>query len=159
MSSVTYTYYILLATLGAKAFGCDVTQNLDCSSWGFQYDTCPIPNAGVFSDVWVISKYSNSACTKGDSFGVTQSSVWVNKGCRAKFGVCSCNNYKVVDCDSWNFQYAECAVPGANPATYVTVALKRSNSGCTKDQSYGIVGNSIWVSNGCRAKFHVCHKV
>ena len=47
-----------------------------------------MPGAGAITRLNVARKYSKSACNYGSSFGKGQSSIWVDKGCRARFNVC-----------------------------------------------------------------------
>ena len=61
---------------------------IDCSSWGYKFATCPVPGADVITRMNVARKYSKSACNYGTSYGKGQGTIWVNKGCRAKFNVC-----------------------------------------------------------------------
>jgi len=103
----------------------------------------------------VIRQHSRSACTLNRSYGYANGQIWVNNGCRATFEVCSCANLKEVDCDSSSFRFQSCSVPGI--VTYVQLKEKRSSSACTKDLTYGISQASIWVDNGCRGRFYVCH--
>ena len=109
----------------------------------------------VFITLQVIRQHSRSTCTLNRSFGYENGQIWVNSGCRATFEVCSCANLKEVDCDSWDFRFQSCPVPGF--VTYVQLKEKRSRSDCILDQSYGSSQASIWVDNGCRGRFYVCH--
>jgi hypothetical protein len=56
-------------------------------------------------------------------------------------------------CESYNYQFNQCFVRG-----YIRDAqllVQRSSSPCIYGSSWGVNGNSIWVSNGCRAQFEV----
>ncbi|MBT3234572.1 MAG: DUF3011 domain-containing protein [Bdellovibrionales bacterium] len=58
-----------------------------CSSWGYRYYTCGTGTSSI-SSIAVQAKYSGSACTSGSSFGkLNNSTMWVNRGCRAKFRI------------------------------------------------------------------------
>merc|ERR1712035_54913 len=61
------------------------TATQDCSSWGFAYAECDIDDS--FTDIEVATKYSNSACVEGESFGIRDGKIWVDKGCRARFQI------------------------------------------------------------------------
>lgn len=58
-----------------------------------------------------------------------------------------------VNCDSRGYQYSECYAGG-----YIRragVSRQNSRSSCDYGSSWGIVGDRIWVNNGCRATFWV----
>jgi len=60
---------------------------LGCSSHGYAYAECPVSGAKTIHSVSVKTRHSGSACTLGQSFGITGTKIWVNHGCRADFNV------------------------------------------------------------------------
>jgi hypothetical protein len=148
---------------------------VDCDSFRYQYKKCDLSSmiSGEILSVEVVDKRSNSSCDQDVSFGIVDSdSIYVDKGCRAIFKVTFGTNIVTkefeldkkkkstyIDCDSWNYQYAECGVltdPNYE-ITKISVKKKRSHSSCTKNSSYGILEDklSIYVDHGCRAEFKV----
>lgn len=75
----------------------------------------------------------------------------------------------LVNCSSWNDEYAECIVPEAGTIIYATVNHKYSYAECfsfehsTPPANYpptGIYGyeyDTLWVNYGCQAQFNVCY--
>ncbi len=59
-----------------------------------------------------------------------------------------------VQCSSNNYAYAECGVNGDIVNAYVVV--QQSKAACNYN-SFGYRGNTLWVSNGCRAVFAVTY--
>ena len=104
----------------------------------------------------VIRQDSTSACTFGSSFGFSGTFMWVHHGCRALFNVRMCRNVKTLDCDSWNYAYAVCRVPGATYVNHVMLTSVRSSAPCTQHHTFGIADATVWVASGCRASFTVC---
>ena len=75
---------------GGGVFGEDTTTDNVYSStrqfesWGYQYKSYETGIASITS-MRVVDQQSASACTLGYSYGFSGSTVWVDKGCRAKF--------------------------------------------------------------------------
>ncbi|XP_052260254.1 uncharacterized protein LOC127864551 [Dreissena polymorpha] len=65
--------------------------------------------------------------------------------------------YVTIDCDSLNFVYQVCNVPGAKSINNVRLKEQRSKSECKLNSSFGFDGNHIWVNKGCRGRFNVCY--
>ncbi|KAH3715636.1 hypothetical protein DPMN_058348 [Dreissena polymorpha] len=65
--------------------------------------------------------------------------------------------YVTIDCDSWNFEYQVCNVPGAKSINNVRLTEQRSKSECKLNSSFGFDGDHIWVNKGCRGRFNVCY--
>jgi hypothetical protein len=58
-----------------------------------------------------------------------------------------------VECSSWSYRYAECFANGYIRNAWVY--RQNSRSSCSYGYSWGIIGNRLWVDNGCRATFRV----
>ncbi|KAL5022772.1 hypothetical protein ScPMuIL_001927 [Solemya velum] len=65
---------------------------------------------------------------------------------------------RAMSCNSIGKNYRSCQVEGAGQIESVDVLEDQSPilSSCKHLVSFGIDGTSIWVTNGCRAKFEVC---
>ncbi|MDZ4661018.1 MAG: DUF3011 domain-containing protein [Pseudomonadota bacterium] len=62
-------------------------------------------------------------------------------------------NHYDVTCESYNYNYYECALPG-----YVLdawIIREYSHNACIPNHAWGISGNVVWVSRGCQATFRV----
>jgi len=61
----------------------------------------------------------------------------------------------IVSCESINYRYQECRVPGG-PVTLVR-QLSRPPGDCIRGQSWGFNSrnSTLWVRDGCRAEFRV----
>lgn len=60
-----------------------------------------------------------------------------------------------VECASDDYNRRECYVGTDRPIDYVEVYSQYSRAACTRGTTWGFDGHSIWVSNGCRARFVV----
>ena len=60
-----------------------VAREVICSSINSQYRECSVPFRGT---AVITQQISQSACIEGQSWGNKAGAVWVNRGCRARFG-------------------------------------------------------------------------
>ena len=58
---------------------------LKCSSIGSQYTTCAA--GGLVHAVTVKQQLSSSTCKMDETFGFSDTDVWVDGGCRARFNI------------------------------------------------------------------------
>ena len=70
------------------SFISDKCSSLDCSSSHYRFASCALPGAEIITRITVARKYSKSPCNYGHSYGPGSGSIWVNRGCRARFNVC-----------------------------------------------------------------------
>ena len=154
-----------IAPAAAQQYGGQVT----CESFNYQYKRCPVTTNGYVT----LSRQIAGRCIEGQTWGYDRNSIWVDNGCRARFayggnynpgypgggggyypppngGGGWGNNYAgTINCDSRNYQYNRC-----NVYTNGRVDLLDTNGGtCRQGYSWGYDRNSIWVNNGCRARF------
>jgi hypothetical protein len=61
----------------------------------------------------------------------------------------------MLSCRSFNYAYERCEVRGQVASAHLT--RLESSQPCYEGQSWGIDGNAIWVSDGCRAQFRVSY--
>lgn len=134
-------------------------QFVRCESWQFQPARCNMDTRGGVQIQRVIA----GNCRQNQTWGWDRNAVWVNGGCRADFasagggGNNNGNNNnnggggQLIECSSWQFQPARCPVRVQN-----RVQLERVNGGeCIQGRTWGWDRNSIWVNDGCRARFRV----
>ncbi|GAB3062296.1 hypothetical protein GCM10027214_29610 [Stenotrophomonas tumulicola] len=110
----------------------------------------------------LVRQISGSPCVEGRSWGARNGTVWVNSGCRAEFAEGrgqgggnwggGNNNYSVT-CSSNDKRRNTCAWNARQGRPVVIQQL--SGSACREGQSWGYSNGSLWVSNGCRARFGV----
>jgi DNA-binding transcriptional regulator/RsmH inhibitor MraZ len=110
--------------------------------------------------VRIIRQLSDSACVEGRSWGTYRNFVWVDNGCRAVFASEDDNSrgYRnqtgrgptQVTCESKGNRRAECTM---DTRGRVRIIRQLSGSQCVEGRNWGVTGNSVWVSGGCRAVF------
>ncbi|MBD8696961.1 DUF3011 domain-containing protein [Stenotrophomonas sp. CFBP 13718] len=121
-------------------------------------------NAG-WRNARLVRQISGTACVEGRTWGVRDGAVWVNGGCRAEFaeargqgnggnwggGWNSGNANYSVTCSSNDKRRSTCAWEARRGQPVLLQQL--SGSACREGQSWGYSNGSLWVSNGCRARF------
>ena len=55
--------------------------------------------------------------------------------------------------ESWSYQYSEQFLEG--PVVSMTLVKQESKAACTLGESFGFVGNRVWVDKGARGVFKV----
>jgi hypothetical protein len=126
-----------------------------CESRNYRRAYCPSPTP--LEQVVVTQVVSGSACLQGATWGFDRNGVWVDGGCRAYFRLITEGSPQQtvinITCSSWNSQYAQCDT-GLRVLS-VNLAVKHSNAACIQGVTWGVQGDSLWVSAGCRATFSV----
>lgn len=61
--------------------------------------------------------------------------------------------YQTVRCESGDYRFQTCFVPGQVVSAYVLRQL--SSSRCVQGQTFGFDARGLWVDRGCRAEFYV----
>ena len=135
-----------------------IQREVICSSENSQYRECPAPFRGT---AVITQQISASACIEGQSWGNKPGAVWVNKGCRARFGIVANtgnnngNNYPtdnhIVVCQSNRNRYRQCNTNFRGRA--VLVKRLNNSAACIAGRSWGQREGMVWVSRGCRAQF------
>lgn len=143
---------------------------LECKSDNFRRSVC---SAGApIQRIRLIELKSNTACIEGENFGFSGNSIWVDKGCAAKFEVTLRGQSRSIDsdrrgdtrdrtrtevttvrCSSDKFGRTDCRINGT--VRSVTVQRQRSQARCQEGVSFGYRGNIVWVDKGCDADFEV----
>lgn len=119
---------------------------------------------GYVRDARLLRQLSRSACTEGETWGVTRRSIWVTHGCRGEFLIddrgrdrdqdhddYGHGDARYIRCESGNGRWNRCPAPHGR----VELVRQLSRSPCVRGQSWGTDGRGIWVNGGCRAEFHV----
>lgn len=125
-----------------------------CSSIGSQYQACAVPFRGR---AIITQQISQSACIEGQSWGQKPGQVWVNRGCRARFGIVAVGNGgnpgngPMIVCQSNNRRYRECNT-GFRGRVELVNRLNNS-AACVEGRTWGQRQGTVWVSRGCRARF------
>ena len=125
-------------------------QTITCESNNGSRKYCGNNNPGQVS---LQRQLSQSPCVQGQSWGVDNQGLWVDRGCRAEFSVGGWNGGNggsQITCESNNGQRNYCG-PG-NPGQ-VSLVRQMSQSSCTQGQTWGVDGRGLWVDRGCRAVF------
>ncbi len=137
-----------------------VAREVICSSINSQYRECSVPFRGT---AVITQQISQSACIEGQSWGNKAGAVWVNRGCRARFGIHANtggnngnhpgngNNNNIIVCQSRRNRYQQCAT-GFRGRVQLVRRLNNS-AACVAGRSWGQREGMVWVSRGCRAQF------
>jgi hypothetical protein len=122
-----------------------------CSSIDSRYAECRVPFQGRAR---LLEQISNSACVEGRSWGNKAGAVWVNHGCRGRFGIVRAGNVvheRKLDCASYRGRYRECAT-GFRGQVYLRRPIAGSAS-CIEGRTWGQKPGKVWVRSNCRATF------
>ena len=131
-----------------------IAREVICSSVNSQYSECAAPFRGT---AIITQQISQSACIEGQSWGQRPGYIWVNRGCRARFGIVrtTSDNYpgdsRIIVCQSNRNRYREC-LTGIRGRIELVHRLNNS-SACVAGRSWGQREGMVWVSRGCRAQF------
>lgn len=113
--------------------------------------------------VVMLQQYSSSPCREGQTWRYDRNTITVRNGCQARFGYGYGNQggggggwgsnqgfAGQIECRSQDNRYRRC-----NAYTDNRVELLRqfSSTNCTRGRNWGYDRNSIWVDNGCQARF------
>jgi hypothetical protein len=127
---------------------------MTCSSEGGRRQYCPADTRG---GVLLVRKISDSDCVFEESWGFDRGGVWVDRGCRAEFGVGSQSfpgfgeSYTIY-CASDNGRRERC---DTDTRGGVSLVRQRSDSACVFGSTWGLTRRGIWVDRGCRADFRL----
>jgi hypothetical protein len=132
-------------------------QTINCSSNDGRRNWCAIGNN---RDVRLVRQISGSPCVQGNTWGIDNRGLWVDKGCRADFAI-GRGGYgpppgppppQIVTCSSNDGRRNWCDTGGRR-----NIQLNRQISGspCVQGSTWGIDNRGLWVDKGCRAEFRV----
>ncbi|MEG0183036.1 MAG: DUF3011 domain-containing protein [Stenotrophomonas sp.] len=133
-----------------------------CESQDNRERSCPVG----WRNARVVRQISGTQCVEGQNWGVRNGAIWVNRGCRAEFaearggwgggnggGWGGGNSNYSVTCSSNNNRQQRCDWDDRQGRPVLQQQL--SGSACVEGRSWGYTNSSLWVSNGCRARFGV----
>jgi len=99
-------------------------------------------------------------CVEGRTWGHDSDAIWVDRGCRAEFLIAdNGGTYRdrgpsqamtTLVCESDSSRRSYCR---AETRFGVRLSRELSRNTCVDNRTWGIDGNGVWVSNGCRAEF------
>jgi Protein of unknown function (DUF3011) len=145
--------YLLLFLATLSIYGYSQNQTITCSSNNGRRNVC---RANTRGGVRLNRQLSGTPCVQNQSWGWDNSSIWVDRGCRAEFIIGSGNTWgqqgATITCSSDNGRRNFC-----NVDTRGGVRLNRqiSGSACVQNQTWGWDNSGVWVDRGCRAEFIV----
>jgi len=127
-------------------------QQVSCSSDDGKKHYC---DADTRQGVSLIKQRSGSACTQGYSWDYDSRGVWVDHGCRGDFSLQAGPapgdwGGKTVSCASEDGKRHYCS---AETRAGVRLLKQRSDSPCTRGDSWGFDDRGVWVDRGCRGDF------
>lgn len=138
---------------------------LECASRDNRRSECGFSGHGF---VRIVEQLSDAACDEGISWGVHGSTIWVDRGCRARFEIVSnpgsedwgggawsggtWSGRYTVTCESVDSKRITCRLPAEGR---IRVKEQLSDTRCDQGETWGALGDAIWVDRGCRAVFEV----
>lgn len=145
----------------------EVAPTVRCESKDGHYHEC---RWGGFGTVLLTRTMSKAECVRGKSWDYTDRVIWVDRGCRAEFGVQGTEKNldkrmqtvtvakpatipvgaRTFTCESMNNARQTCA---ADTTYGVYISRQLGTSDCAYNRDWGYDANGVWVSNGCRAEF------
>jgi hypothetical protein len=124
-----------------------------CESRGPE-STCPIDTS---RGVRLVREFSRNRCFENRTWGWDPFRIWVRDGCQAEFeiggrGQGGGSAGREIVCESNSNRMHRCE---ADTRGGVELVRQISNSRCTFNRTWGYDRRSIWVSDGCRARFRL----
>jgi Protein of unknown function (DUF3011) len=144
---------------GGGYWGGGQGQTITCSSDDGRRNYCN-GNGANLRNVTMTRQISGSACIQGQTWGVDNRGIWVDRGCRAEFmvggggGNWGGGQGQTITCSSDDGRRNYCSANGAYPRD-VTLTRQISGSACIQNQTWGVDNRGIWVDRGCRAEFSI----
>jgi hypothetical protein len=137
-------------------YGPPPPQRITCSSNNGKRNWCDI---GPSRDVRLVRQISGSPCVRGDTWGLDNRGLWVDRGCRAEFAIGGRPPGPpppppptIVTCSSNNGKRNWCNIGGRRD---VHLVRQISGSACIQNSTWGVDRQGLWVDRGCRADFRV----
>jgi hypothetical protein len=134
-------------------------QTINCSSNDGRRNWCAIGNS---RDAQLVRQISGSPCVRGQTWGIDNRGLWVDRGCRADFTFGGGGygpspgppppQYQIITCSSNDGRRNWCDVGRRRD---IQLNRQISGSACIEGQTWGTDNRGIWVDRGCRAEFRV----
>lgn len=154
---------------------------VSCSSNDGKYNRCNVP----WRDARVVRQDSKGDCIRGQSWGIDQRGLWVDRGCRAVFaearggvprydsgrtygrdpGRSRDDSYGRAPSAGWDRAIRlNCASQGegyqmcrvdVGRRGHVRLVKQLSRGSCIQGRSWGWNRAGVWVNYGCRGQFEV----
>ncbi|MET0225455.1 MAG: DUF3011 domain-containing protein [Dokdonella sp.] len=141
---------------------------MECSSKGYAFTRC----GNRWRSARLLEQLSDSRCIENQSWGVDGEGLWVDQGCSGRFaddgrGYDDRRSYSgsgydhdpadgggsTVTCESQGGDRERCGLPRGTHEVHIDEQL--SQAPCRRGESWDYDDRSIWVSDGCRARFRV----
>lgn len=127
------------------------TYRINCKSDNKRRKNCPLKG---LAKVELDRELGKVRCTRGQTWDVNNTTLWVDKGCNGRFLVTSLPDWKpyTLKCESRNKKRASCPVKAG---AVVSLHRQTSKNACQQGMSWAHSGNTIWVDRGCKGIFDV----
>lgn len=145
---------------------------IDCESRNYSYTRCEVP----WRDARLVRQLSDTACVRGQNWGIDRRGLWVDRGCAGRFVPAGrrdrdrdrdrdeyaggwhpgpdWDSHFTVQCESQDQRNHFCAVDlGGGGRARIDQQL--SQSPCIEGRTWGWNRAGVWVSEGCRAVFEI----
>ncbi|HEY0332345.1 MAG TPA: DUF3011 domain-containing protein [Stenotrophomonas sp.] len=127
-------------------------QTVTCSSNNNRRNQCATSFSG---NAVLVENLSGTRCVEGNNWGSGRGFVWVDGGCRARFGDSRGGGWGgggsggTIRCESTDRRQRQC-----NTGWRGAVLVRQlSDTRCIEGRSWGFRNGSVWVSDGCRGEF------
>ena len=124
---------------------------LSCASRSFRRQECALRGAGTAR---LARQPSKSKCTEGRTWGVRDSTLWVDNGCAGRFRISPAPSWSpyTLRCESRSNKRTNCTI---KTGAVVRLYRQESKSACQQGYSWGQSGTRLWVDKGCRGVFDI----
>lgn len=137
-------------------------QTVSCGSQQYRFGRCQVP--GYWRGARIVRQTSDSQCIEGRTWGFSEGSIWVDRGCGGVFAAGYYNggwqpgpNWNQnfgMSCGSPQHRYNFCQVD-VGARGQVVLQRQLSNSACIAGRTWGWNRAGIWVDRGCSGQFIV----
>ena len=147
---------------------------IDCESRNYSHTRCDVP----WRDARLVRQLSDTACVRGQNWGIDRHGLWVDRGCGGRFAAAGGRHHDegrgdegggyaggwhpgpdwdsrfTVACESQDGRNHFCAVDlgGGGRAR---IERQISDSPCREGRTWGFNRAGVWVTDGCRAVFEI----
>lgn len=124
---------------------------LTCESKRQRRAECPMKGPAT---VQLERQTGKTRCTQNKNWGVSQNTLWVEKGCKGRFKVTPLPTWDAytVTCQSKKQKRVSCPI---KPNAVIQLHRQLSRASCQQGESWGQGDDVIWVDKNCKAIFSV----